>query len=58
MKKRHEMIGLRSYQDIKTPEEEAEERERAYLKRLEREEREMEIAEMEHEERMFEREED
>ena len=51
--KKDRMIGLRSYQDIKTPEEEAEERERAYLKRLEREEREMEIAEMERDERMI-----
>ena len=51
--RRHGMIGLRSYQDIKTPEEIEEEREREYLKRMEREEREMEMAEMEHEERMI-----
>lgn len=47
------MTGLRSYQDIKTPEEIEEERERAYLRRIEREEREMEMAEMEREERMI-----
>lgn len=50
---KNRMTGLRSYQDIKTPEELEEEREREYLKGIERAERAEYLAEAEREERLI-----